>query len=68
MEFEYTATFFIESADLRRMYLLVKEGVDFDIAFDMITAEMDDCDYFCADCVRDQVKEEIYRRLAQAQN
>lgn len=67
MEFEYTATIYIEPADLRRMYLLVKKGVDFDVAFDTITAEMEDCDYFCAGYIKGQVKEEINRRLKQAQ-
>lgn len=66
MEFEYTASIWIEPQDLRKMYKRVKNGENFDDVFDNIMACYEDCDYYACDYVRDQVHEEIQRRLNQS--
>ena len=66
MEFEYTSSIYVTSEDLRKMYLYVKRGGDFDIIFDDIMCGYDDYDYYHAGDIYDQVKSEIERRLAQS--
>lgn len=67
MEFEFTATIYINLDDLRQMYLRVKNGESFYSVYDDIMGGYDDFEYYCSGYIRDQVKEEINRRLAQAQ-
>lgn len=66
MEFEYTASIWIEPQDLRKMYKRVKNGEKFSDVFDEIMAGYDDCDYYACDYVKDQVHEEIQRRINQS--
>lgn len=65
MEFEYTGYLYINSRDLRQMYLRVKKGEDFSNVYYDIMGGYDDCDYYCCEYVFDQVKAEIERRLSQ---
>ena len=66
MEFEYTASIWIDPQDLRKMYKRVKNGEEFSDVFDDIMARYDDCDYYACDYVKDQVHEEILRRINQS--
>lgn len=66
MEFEFTATVYITSQDLRKMYLYVKNGGDFSDIFEDIMSCYDDNDYYNREYIFDQVQEEIFRRLEQS--
>ena len=66
MDFEYTSSIYISSEDLRKMYLYVKKGGDFYKIFESIVCGYDDCDYYNMDCIVDDVKKEIERRLKQS--
>ncbi len=66
MEFEYTATIYILSQDLRKMYLYVKNGGDFRDIFDDIISGYDDEIRYNSEHIFDQVQEEIFRRLRQS--
>lgn len=66
MDFEYTSIVRIESSDLRKMYLYVKNGGDFGDIFDEVMAGYDDEDYYNCGNVYDQVEKEIFRRIRQS--
>lgn len=66
MEFEYTASIWIEPQDLRKMYKRVKNGEDFSDVFNDIMGYYDDCDYYAREYIEDQVHAEILRRLNQS--
>ena len=66
MEFEYTASIWINPQDLRKMYKRVKNGENFSDVFYDIMACYDDPDYYACDNIEDQVREEIQRRLNQS--
>lgn len=66
MEFEFTATVYISSEDLRKMYLYVKNGGDFADIFEDIMSRYNDDDYYNSGYIYDQVQEEIFRRLRQS--
>ncbi len=66
MEFEYTSSIYISSEDLRKMYLRVKNGEDFEKVFADIMVGYDDEDYYHAYDIIEQVEAEINRRLAQS--
>lgn len=66
MEFEYTSSIYISSEDLRKMYLRVKNGEDFEVVFADIMTSYDDEDYYHAYDIIEQVETEINRRLAQS--
>ena len=66
MDFEYTGYIYIEESDLKRMFLRVKKGEDFQNVYSDIMSEYDDSDYYVADYVEADVKKEIDRRLKQA--
>ena len=66
MEFEYTASIWIEPEGLRKMYKCVKAGENFDVVFNDVMAAYDDCDYYACEYVKDSVHEEILRRLNQS--
>lgn len=66
MDFEYTASIYIESNDLREMYKRVKNGEDFNTVFTAIMAGYDDEVYYASDYVREDVHKEILRRLNQS--
>lgn len=68
MEFEYTSSIYIQSEDLRKMYLYVKKGGNFSTIFDDVMARYDDCDYYACGLIYDDVEKEIQRRLNQAKN
>lgn len=66
MDFEYTSIVHIESSDLRKMYLYVKNGGNFCDIFYEVMAGYDDEDYYNCENVFDQVKKEIQRRIRQS--
>lgn len=68
MEFEYTASIFIEPYDLRIMYLRVKKGEDFDKVFMDIMCGYDDVDYYNCEYIIEDVRKEIQRRLKQSKD
>lgn len=63
MEFEYTNTIYINEADLDEMVTRVENGESFDDVFDDILAGYDDADYLNCELIRDDVREEIERRM-----
>lgn len=67
MEFKYTTSIYITSQDLRKMYLYVKNGGDFDTIFDGVMSLYDDDDYCNCGYIYDQVQEEILRRVRQSE-
>ena len=67
MEFEYTSAIYINSSDLRRMYLYVKKGGDFRDIFNDVMAGYDDEDYYSSGNIYEQVQEEILRRVRQSE-
>ncbi len=66
MDFEYTSIVHIESSDLRKMYLYVKNGGDFGDVFDEVMSGYDDEDYYNSGNVFEQVEKEILRRIRQS--
>lgn len=66
MEFEYTATIFIDEYDMNRMCNDVKGGRDFSDAFDDALCGYDDCDYYHMSDIYDSVKAEIERRIKES--
>lgn len=66
MEFEYTTSICIDLQDLRKMFVRVKHGENFQDVFYDIMEEYDDSDYYNCYKIIDQVKEEIDRRLEQS--
>lgn len=66
MDFEYTDYVTIESADLRKMYKRVKAGENFDYVFDTIMSSYVDYNYYACNCIREDVRKEINRRLNQS--
>ena len=68
MEFEYTATIFIEESELETMCKRVRKGEDFaDVFYDVISG-YDDCDYYASDRIYNQVKEEVEKRIKKSEN
>ena len=67
MEFEYTATIFIEETDLETICELVKKGEDFADIFDTIMSYYDDGDYYASGLIFDQVKEEVEKRVKKSE-
>jgi hypothetical protein len=66
MEFEYTDIFYVESSDLREMYLLCKnKGYTPQEALQEVASGWDDSDFYAVGLVADQIIEEINRRLSQ---
>lgn len=66
MEFEYTNSFYVDSNDLREMYLLCKnKGYTPQEALEEVSSGWDDVDYYSVGFVEDQIIEEINRRLSQ---
>ena len=66
MEFEYTSSFYIEPSDLKKMYLLCKnKGYTPQKALNEVASGWDDCDFYTVELVKDQIIEEINRRLSQ---
>lgn len=66
MEFEYTDVFYVESSDLREMYLLCKnKGYTPQEALKEVSSGWDDSDFYTVGLVADQIIEEINRRLSQ---
>ena len=63
MEFEYTNTIYINEADLDEIVTRVKNGESFDDVFDDVLAGYDDTDYLNCELIRDDVREEIERRI-----
>ena len=68
MDFEYTSYIYIESSDLRQMYLRVKRGENFNIVFDDIMSGYDDEDFYNRGFIIEDVREEINRRLKQSES
>lgn len=68
MDFAYTSYIYIESSDLRQMYLRVKRGEDFDTVFDDIMSGYDDGDFYNRKLIIEDVREEINRRLKQSES
>lgn len=66
MDFEYYNTIYIYSEDLRKLYLEVKKGKNFEEVYYNIMAKYEDDDYSNCHLIIDQVKEEINRRLEQS--
>lgn len=66
MEFEYTSVIYIESYDLRKMYLYVKNGGDFGDIFDDVMAGYEDEDYYNSGNIYEQVRAEINCRIKQS--
>ena len=66
MEFKYTASIWVNSSDLHTMYKRVKKGENFDNVFNEIMARYDDCDYYASDYIKDDVRQEIERRINQS--
>lgn len=66
MEFKYIASIWVNSSDLRTMYKRVKKGENFDNVFNEIMARYDDCDYYACDYIKDDVRQEIERRISQS--
>ena len=67
MEFEYTATIFIEETDLERMCKRVRKGENFADVFYNVIGGYDDCDYYASDHIYDQVKEEVEKRVKKSE-
>lgn len=64
MEFEFTGSIYVEESDLAEMCLLCKEeGYTPLKAFNEVSKGWDDCDYYMADFIEDDVVKEIERRL-----
>lgn len=68
MDFAYTSYIYIDSSDLRQMYLRVKHGEDFDTVFNDIMSGYDDADFYNCDFIIEDVREEINRRLKQSES
>ena len=68
MDFEYTSYIYIESSDLRQMYLRIKRGEDFVAVFDDIMSGYDDEDFYNRKLIIEDVREEINRRLKQSES
>lgn len=64
MEFEFTASIYIDEDDLQEMCLRVKKGEEFLTVFDNVMAKYDDFDYYGSGYIFYQVKAEIDKRLA----
>lgn len=63
MEFEYTDTFYVSETDLENMVSKVRIGWDVDEIIAEWACSLDDCDYYAIDHIKDQLKEEIMRRV-----
>lgn len=64
MEFEYTSSIYVEENDLVQMCLLCKNaGYTPREAFNEVCERWDNCDYYAADFIEDDVIKEIERRL-----
>lgn len=68
MDFEFTSYIYIESQDLRQMYLRVKKGEKFLAVFNDIMSGYDDCDYYNSMFIAEDVEKEINRRLKQSKD
>ena len=68
MDFEYTATIFIDETDLEEMCKRVRKGEKFGNVFYDIISGYDNCDYYASDRIYDQVKEEVEKRIKESEN
>ena len=59
MYFEFTERLYVSTSDLEEMVRLVKEGCSPEDAFDNVATCWNDCKYYCADFVKDDVIKEI---------
>lgn len=66
MDFEFTRSIEINSENLRKMYLYVKKGGDFQDIFDWIMSGYEEEDYYNSQFIFDDVKKEIDRRIRQS--
>lgn len=65
MEFSYTTYIYVEESDLQRMCNLCKDkGYTPAQAFEEICIEWDDQEYYASALIKNDVVEEIERRLA----
>lgn len=63
MEFKYTSSIIIDDDDMDRICNEVKNGRDFNDAFEYVISGYDDCDYYHMGDIYDDVKKEIERRI-----
>ena len=67
MEFEYTSIITINEYDMDRIYNMVKNGRDFQDAFEDVISEYDDCEYYHMGDIYDDVEKEIERRIKESE-
>lgn len=63
MDFEYTATLWIEPSDIEEMLELCRQGYTYEQAIAEISAGWDDVDYYAVDNISSQLIKELERRM-----
>lgn len=63
MEFEYTATLWVEPSAIEEMLELCRQGYTYEQAIVEVSAGWDDSDYYAVDNIVPQLVKELERRL-----
>ena len=63
MEFEYTATLWVEPSDIEEMLKLCHQGYTYEQAINEVAASWGDADYYAVDYIISQLVLELKRRL-----
>lgn len=63
MEFEYTATLWVEPSAIEEMLELCRQGYSYEQAIDAVAAGWEDIDYYAVGNVTSQLVLELERRL-----
>lgn len=63
MEFEYTATLWVEPSAIEEMLELCRQGYTCEQAIAEVSAGWEDVDYYAVDNVSSQLAKELERRL-----
>lgn len=63
MEFEYTATLWVEPSAIEEMLELCRQGYSYEQAIDTVAAGWEDVDYYAVGNITSQLVLELERRL-----
>ena len=63
MEFEYTATLWVEPSAMEEMLELCRQGYSYEQAIDEVSAGWEDIDYYAVSNITSQLVLELERRL-----
>lgn len=67
MIFEYTSMIYIAECDMDKMCNDIKNGRDFDDAFEDVISGYEDCDYYHRGDIYESVEKEIERRIKESE-